>query len=119
MIRETPEDAAPSEEPGVVRLDAVDTLDLHTFQPRDTRSVVTEFLGEAAAAGHRQVRIIHGKGTGTQRRIVRSILDADPRVISYADAPDASSWGATIARLRLPHPRPAPNALTDPVAGDP
>jgi dsDNA-specific endonuclease/ATPase MutS2 len=88
----------------VVVLGPSDTLDLHTFHPRDVASVVLEFLDEAAREGIEQVRIIHGKGIGVQRSIVRGILEKHPAVVTFGDARDASGWGATVVRLR---PRPA------------
>ena len=85
--------------PDAVRLDPSDTIDLHSFRPADVASVVEEFLEAALAAGFREVRIVHGKGTGVQRGIVRKVLERHPGVVSYSDASDASGWGATIARL--------------------
>lgn len=80
-----------------------DALDLHAFAPRDVASVVADYIDAAAAAGHREVRLIHGKGTGTQRDAVRRVLAAHLLVESFADAPlDRGSWGATLARLRRP-----------------
>ncbi len=77
-----------------------DTLDLHTFRPQDVASVVVEFLDEAVREGMEQVRIIHGKGIGVQRSIVRGILEKHPAVLTFGDALDASGWGATVVRLR-------------------
>ena len=86
--------------PGTVEIEIGDVIDLHAMPARDTRAVVEEYLYQAHLAGFRQVRIIHGKGTGVQRQIVRSILARTPFVEHYADAPvDAGGWGATIARL--------------------
>ncbi|MEM9554000.1 MAG: Smr/MutS family protein [Acidobacteriota bacterium] len=85
-------------EPGVdeaVALEITDTLDLHTFPPRDVADLVREWLDLAYDEGFRELRIIHGKGKGVQRRIVRSILERDPRVVSFGDPGDSSSWGAT------------------------
>ena len=88
----------PFDEPVV--LPVGDVLDLHPFRPKDIPSVVEEFLEECRRSGIRQVRLIHGKGAGVQRAIIRSLLDKNPSVISFEDAPvDAGSWGATIARL--------------------
>lgn len=89
---------------GAVRLGPSDTLDLHTFLPKDVASVVGEFLDAAASSGIPRVRIIHGKGIGVQRAIVRSILERRSCVASFSDAPDASGWGATIAILRPNNP---------------
>ena len=80
---------------------------MHAFAPRDVSSVVAEYLLEARRRGHREVRVIHGRGTGTQRRIVQSILATHPAVAAFADAPpERGGWGATVVTL---HPeRPAP-----------
>jgi dsDNA-specific endonuclease/ATPase MutS2 len=84
-----------------VPLPIEDALDLHTFAPRDVASVVEEYLHAAAARGFREVRLIHGRGIGVQREIVRAVLARHPLVESFADAPaDRGGWGATIVRLR-------------------
>lgn len=80
------------------RLPIEDSLDLHTFHPRDVVSVVEEYLRAAREAGHREVRLIHGRGRGVQRGLVQRALDRHPLVTEFWDAPDAH-LGATIARL--------------------
>ena len=78
-----------------------DALDLHSFGPRDVASVVEEYLRAAHERGFREVRIIHGRGIGVQRSIVRAVLSRHLLVISFADAPPArGGWGATIVHLR-------------------
>jgi dsDNA-specific endonuclease/ATPase MutS2 len=78
-----------------------DSLDLHTFRPRDVASVVEEYLTEAAARGFREVRLIHGRGIGVQREIVRGVLSRNPLVEAFSDAPaERGGWGATVVRLR-------------------
>ena len=80
-----------------------DVFDLHPFRPKEIRSVVESYLEEAIAAGFGEVRLIHGRGIGVQREIVRSLLRDHPAVVDFADAPaDRGGWGATIARLRPP-----------------
>jgi dsDNA-specific endonuclease/ATPase MutS2 len=77
-----------------------DELDLHTFQPRDCADLVDEYLHAAAAAGLTHVRIIHGKGTGTLRRVVHGVLTRHPAVVGFRLAdPSRGSWGATIVEL--------------------
>jgi dsDNA-specific endonuclease/ATPase MutS2 len=83
-----------------VVLEITDTLDLHTFAPRDVRELVEDYVDLAADKGFAEVRIIHGKGTGTLRRIVHSVLGKHPRVAGFRQASDASAWGATIVSLR-------------------
>ena len=78
-----------------------DALDLHAFAPRDVASVVADYLDAAHARGFTEVRLIHGRGVGVQRRIVRSVLAAHPLVAGFADAPpERGGWGATLVRLR-------------------
>ena len=74
-------------------------LDLHTFAPRDVRSVVTEYVHAAAGAGLREVRIVHGRGSGVQRGNVQATLERHPLVIAFRDAPE-SHLGATVATIR-------------------
>ena len=77
-------------------------IDLHPFRPREIRSVVESYLEEALEAGFDEVRLIHGRGIGVQREILRSLLSRHPAVISYADAsPERGGWGATVVRLRV------------------
>lgn len=86
--------------PDPVELPIEDSLDLHTFAPRDIRSVVDEYLRQAAARGFAEVRLIHGKGTGTQRAVVRSVLAAHPDVLRFFDGPpERGGWGATVVVL--------------------
>jgi DNA-nicking Smr family endonuclease len=83
----------------VHRLPIEDSLDLHTFHPRDIRSVVEEYIGAAHAAGLREVRLIHGRGKGVQRSIVQQALERHPLVEEFWDATE-THLGATVARLR-------------------
>lgn len=87
--------------PEPVELEITDALDLHAFAPRDVKSVVENYLIEARQKGFSMVRIIHGKGIGVQREIVRKILAETDFVESFKDAPAFSGhWGATIAHFR-------------------
>lgn len=75
-------------------------LDLHTFQPQEVKELVPEYLQECRKRGILQVRIIHGKGTGTTRTIVRSILEKLPFVCSFRTAgAESGGWGATMVEL--------------------
>jgi len=76
-----------------------DSLDLHAFRPRDIPSVVEEYVRAAHAAGLREVRLIHGRGTGVQRGIVQAALERHPLVAAFHDAPEAH-LGATVAVLK-------------------
>jgi DNA-nicking Smr family endonuclease len=76
-----------------------DSIDLHTFEPRDIKSVVEEYVNAAHEAGLREVRLIHGRGKGVQRGIVQQALEHHPLVETFWDAGE-SHLGATVARLR-------------------
>ena len=84
-----------------VRLPIDGVLDLHTFQPREVKSLVPEYLIECQVRGIYCVRIIHGKGVGNLRRTVHAILERHPVVESYALAGEHfGGWGATMVQLR-------------------
>lgn len=86
--------------PEPVEIEITDSLDLHSFSPKDIRAVVEAYLPEAHKKGIATVRIIHGKGVGIQREIVRQVLSETDFVKSFKNAPEFSgSWGATIAIL--------------------
>lgn len=83
-----------------VEIPVTDVFDLHAFAPRDARAAVEAYLEEAHRLGLTALRIIHGRGIGVQRELVRSILSRTPYVLHFSDAPgEAGGWGATIVTL--------------------
>ena len=87
--------------PEPVEIEITDVFDLHTIPPRDVKRVVEEYLELAREKGFRVVRIIHGKGIGVQRELVRTILARTEFVLDWTDAPpEAGGLGATIVRLK-------------------
>jgi len=88
-----------------VAIEFCDVIDLHSIPPGQVRAVVEDYIEEAHRRGVRWVRIIHGKGMGVQREIVRSVLSQSEFVIDYCDAPpEAGGWGATLVTLRIDCP---------------
>lgn len=86
------------EEP--IRIPVSDVFDLHSVPPRDVEPVVEAYLEEARRLGFTALRIIHGRGIGVQREIVREVLARTPGVLQFGDAPaEAGGWGATVVTL--------------------
>ena len=88
--------------PEPIEIEITDVFDLHTIPPRDVKRVVEEYLMLAHEKGFRSVRIIHGKGLGVQREMVRSILERAAFVADWTDAPpQAGGLGATVVRFSI------------------
>lgn len=82
-----------------VEIPIEDSIDLHSFAPRDILSVVDEYLHAALTAGFSDVRLIHGRGKGVQRASIHRMLHGHALVEHFTDAPE-SHLGATVVRLR-------------------
>jgi len=84
-----------------IRIPITDTFDLHTIAPRDVKAALEAYLEEARKLRLTVLRIIHGRGIGVQREIVRTVLRRTEFVESFGDAPpEAGGWGATVVTLR-------------------
>jgi DNA-nicking Smr family endonuclease len=93
------------DEPIKLPIDGV--LDLHTFRPRDVKSLVLDYLAECRVRGILRVRIIHGKGIGQLRDTVHKLLEKHPYVVEFHLASEPfGGWGATIVHLQPPLPNP-------------
>ncbi len=80
-------------------------LDLHTFLPKDLKTLIPDYLEECRRRGILEIRIIHGKGKGNLRRSVHALLDRNPTVASYRLADSGfGGWGATLVFLTRPLP---------------
>lgn len=92
-------------EPEPVRIPITGELDLHTFRPAEVPGLLEDYLRECQRGGIGEVRIIHGKGTGTLRETVHALLRRSPRVASFHLGNETTGgWGATLARLKPPAP---------------
>lgn len=95
----SPGDESPFGEPAPVEIG--DVLDLHAFAPRDAKAALEAWLEEVRARGYRHVRVIHGRGIGVQREMVRKVLSRCDFVEWFGDAPaEAGGWGATLVTLK-------------------
>ena len=96
---DSPSSDSPFDEPVVVPIE--DSIDLHPFAPKDIPSIVEEYLEQCIRHDIYEISLIHGRGRGVQRRIVRSLLEKHPLVLSFKDAPsEAGGWGATVVLLK-------------------
>ncbi|HVP07518.1 MAG TPA: Smr/MutS family protein [Candidatus Acidoferrum sp.] len=77
------------------------TLDLHQFAPNETREAVLEYIRVCLDKNILSIRIVHGKGIGVQREIVRSVLADHPNVRSFRhEGGSGGGWGATVVDLK-------------------
>ena len=93
----------PDTEDELVEMPIDGTLDLHTFQPREIKRLVPDYIDACLEKGIYKLRIIHGKGTGTLREIVQAILKRHPAVASFRhEGGLGGGWGATVVDLKMP-----------------
>jgi DNA-nicking Smr family endonuclease len=86
---------------GHVVLPITGTIDLHSFAPRDVPAVVQDYIDACRERGIFSLRLIHGRGKGVQRAVVRRVLSQRDDVVAFKDAsPDLGGWGGTLVRLR-------------------
>jgi len=86
--------------PEPVEIEITDSLDLHAFSPKDVKAVTIAYLAEARAKGFAIVRIIHGKGLGVQREIVRSVLRETDFVKGFTSGEGLGGEGATVVNFK-------------------
>ncbi|HEX9028248.1 MAG TPA: Smr/MutS family protein, partial [Anaerolineales bacterium] len=77
-------------------------LDLRGQRAEDALDALDRYLDSAYLAGLPFVRIIHGKGTGRLREVVRQALNEHPHVRSFEAGGDKEGGeGVTVARLAV------------------
>lgn len=93
-------DTSFNNEPDPIHIPVDGVLDLHTFQPSQVKQLLADYIAECQQLGIRNLRIIHGKGTGTLRELVHARLKQLPAVRHFQLADGGGgSWGATIVQL--------------------
>lgn len=87
--------------PEAVEVPIDGTLDLHTFQPRELKTLLPDYFQACRDRGIHNVRVVHGKGTGALRRSVHALLDRMEGIESYRlGGMGEGSWGATLVVLK-------------------
>lgn len=85
----------------IIRVPINRTLDLHSFSPKDIIPLLDEYLHSCYEAGILEGKIIHGKGIGTQKRIVEETLRKNSLVIGFGSGDENSgNWGVTKFSLK-------------------
>jgi len=85
-------------EPVELPIDGV--LDLHLFNPKEIKELIPDYIEMCREKELYHIRLIHGKGTGTLRRLVHSILEKHPDVLGFYPGTGTGNWGATSADLK-------------------
>ncbi|MCX7831104.1 MAG: Smr/MutS family protein [Acidobacteria bacterium] len=84
-----------------VRIPIEGILDLHTFNPKDIKILLPEYLCLCREKGFDEVKIIHGKGRGSLKNYVLKQLNKIEFVLGYKEAElNDGGWGATIVFLK-------------------
>ena len=98
-----------SEAGDIIAVPIEDSIDLHTFQPREVKDLLDDYLQAAMEKGFREVVVIHGKGTGVLRERVHGVLRKHPLVAGFKQAEtDRGGWGATVVQLKPEEPNSVP-----------
>ena len=85
----------------IIRVPINGTLDLHAFSPKDIIPLLDEYLHSCYKAGILEGKIIHGKGIGTQKRIVEETLGKNSLVIDFGSGEgNSGNWGVTKFSLK-------------------
>jgi len=103
-LLEEPEAAGGQTKLGQVRLEKIRSvsveLDLRGKRVDEAVDETAKYLDDAMIAGLKEVRIIHGKGTGVLREVITDLLKTHPAVIQYhLGALNEGGSGVTVASL--------------------
>lgn len=93
--------AVPSAQGTAVDVEANTEVDLRGQRADEAELALSRALDAATVADLRELRVIHGKGTGALRERVAVVLGRDARVERFrAGKPGEGGYGVTVARIR-------------------
>lgn len=76
-------------------------LNIRGMRAEEVHSLIEKFLDDAILLGHHELRVLHGKGTGVLREIVRNLVRTYPQVIAVEDEhADRGGAGITVIHLK-------------------
>ncbi len=77
-------------------------IDLRGMRGDEALQRVISFLDEAIMLGYRNIRILHGTGTGALRQLIRQYLSTNPVVATYTDEQvQLGGAGITVVQLDI------------------
>jgi DNA mismatch repair protein MutS2 len=77
------------------------TLDVRGKRGEEALALVQHYIDEAVLLNMDEVHILHGKGNGILRNMIRQLLQETPEVQkAYDEEPERGGTGITIVRLR-------------------
>lgn len=84
------------------RMDFKPDIDLRGMRGEEALQRVVTFLDEAVMLNYKEVRLLHGTGTGALRQLIRQYLSTNPLVASYADEQiQLGGAGITVVQLDI------------------
>ncbi len=91
----------PSQSIGLGKSNFENELNVRAQRAEEALEAVRDFIAEATALREQSVRILHGKGEGILRQLIRQQLKGDKRVQSFHDAAaNEGGHGVTVANLK-------------------
>ncbi|MDP8205779.1 MAG: endonuclease MutS2 [Candidatus Electryonea clarkiae] len=76
-------------------------IDLRGMRYEEAESILTKYLDDLSVSALPGARIIHGKGTGALRNLVKKMLNENPNITGSRDGrPEEGGFGVTIIEMK-------------------
>ncbi|MEG2339416.1 MAG: Smr/MutS family protein [Odoribacter sp.] len=84
------------------RMDFKPDIDLRGMRGDEALQQVISFIDEAIMLNYKEIRLLHGTGTGALRQIIRQYLGTNPLIASYTDEQlQLGGSGITVVKLDI------------------